>query len=121
METQITTFGNYIYWKKFRWGEIRSHKSTFLLVPRTKKNIFYLFGGGLGINTQLLELLDKLQIQFIEGKLSGKYFKVPLKKWIEKGKKSPYKSDFVDPQTILDLKEIFTDENAIQLALFGGA
>ncbi len=117
---QITLSANNIYWKNFCWGEILPNKSTFLLVPRTKKNIFHLYGDGLGCNTQALELLDKLNIQYIEGKLSGKPFRVSLKNWIEKGKKSPFKSETVDAQTILDLKEVFSEENSVQPSLFGG-
>ena len=121
MQTQITISGNCIYWKDFCWGEINSQKSTFLLVRRTKRNIFNLFGGGLGINTQVLALLEKLKIQFIVGKLNEKLFKVPVKQWIEKGKKSPFQSELVDPQTILGLDEIFNNDNSFQLSLFGSA
>ncbi len=119
MQTQIKLSENKIFWKDFCWGEIISRKSTFKLVPRTKRNIFHLWGGGLGLNSQALQLLDKLNIMFIDGKLSGKSFKVPVKKWIEKGKKSPFKSEAVDAQTILSLEEIFSKENSNQPSLFG--
>jgi len=121
VETQIKISGNNIYWKGFKWGTIYPSESTFQLVPRTKRNIFHLWGGGLGFNSQALQLLDKINIKFIEGKLSGKPFKVPVKKWTEKGRKSPFKSDSVDQQTILDLEEIFSEENLSQSSLFGRA
>lgn len=120
MESQIKLSENKIFWKEFCWGEILPQKSVFLLRPRTKRNIFHLYGdGGLGCNTQALQLLNKLHIKFIQGKFSGKSFKVPIKTWIEKGKKSPFENEKVDAQTILDLKEIFSDENTNQLSLFG--
>jgi len=121
METSIKLSENKIFWKDFCWGEIIPKKSVFQLTPRTKRNIFHLFGGGLGLNTQALELLNQLNVKFIDGKLSGKPFRVPVNKWIEKGKKSPFKSETVDPQTILDLKEIFSEENSNQTSLFGRA
>ena len=122
MRTQITLSGNKICWENFCWGEILPKKSTFSLVPRTKRNIFHLYGAGLGFNSQALELLDKLNIQFIEGRLSGKPFRVSVKRWIEKGIKSPFTKGNVDPQTILRLIDIFPeDSNTSQLSLFGRA
>jgi len=119
MQTQITLTSNNIYWGDFCWGKIISDKSTFSLIPRTKRNIFHLYGDGLGFNSQALELLDKLNIQFIEGKLSGKPFRVSVKRWIEKGIKSPFKQGNVDPQTILKLTDIFQeDSNINQLLLW---
>ena len=118
MLTQITLSENKIFWKDFCWGEILPEKSAFKLVPRTKRNIFFLYGQGLGFNSQALELLAKLNIQLIEGKLSGKSFRVPVKKWIETGKKSPFKSETVDPQTILAIEDIFSTENSVQPSLF---
>ncbi len=119
---QITLTSNSIYWGDFCWGKIIFDKSIFSLVRRTKRNIFHLYGDGLGFNSQALELLDKLNIQFIEGRLSGKSFRVSVKSWIEKGIKSPFTSGNVDPQTILKLSYIFPDDSNIsQLSLFGRA
>ena len=121
-QTQINISGNNIFWGDFCWGKIISDKSTFSLVPRTKRNIFHLYGDGLGFNSQALELLDKLNIQFIEGRLSGKPFRVTVKIWIEKGIKSHFTRGNVDPQTILKLIDIFPeDSNTSQLSLFGRA
>jgi len=121
-QTQINISGNNIYWGDFCWGEIIAKKSTFSLVSRTKRNIFHLYGAGLGFNSQALELLDKLNIQFIEGRLSGKPFRVSVKRWIEKGIKSQFTRGNVDPQTILKLIDIFPeDSNTSQLSLFGRA
>lgn len=118
-QTQINISGNNIYWDDFCWGEIIAKKSIFSLVPRTKRNIFHAYGKCLGFNSQGLELLDKLNIQFIEGRLSGKPFRVSVKRWIEKGIKSQFTSGNVDPQTMLRLTDIFPeDSNTSQLLLF---
>ena len=55
MQTQITLTSNNIYWGDFCWGKIISDKSTFSLVPRTKRNIFHLYGDGLGFNSYNVE------------------------------------------------------------------
>lgn len=121
MQTQITITSNNIYWGDFCWGKIISSKSTFRLIRRTKKNIFRLYNG-LGINTSLLHLLKKLDINFIEGELTGKPFRVEVDVWIQRGIKSPFTSGSVDPQTILKLSDIFPDDSNInQLSLFGRA
>ena len=121
MQTQIRISDNSIYWNKFKWGTIFPSESTFQLVPRTTKNIFRLYGdGGLGINRDALNLLADLNITFIEGTFNGKSFRVKLDKWIRKGIKSPYSNDKVDPQIILKVRDIFSDDSEDnQLALFG--
>ena len=123
METQITLSGNSVYWKTFRWGTIIPSESTFQLVPRTSKNLFHLFGEGLGINRDALDLLSELKITHIEGTLNGKPFRVKTDKWISKGIRSPYSSEKVDPQIVLKLKDIFSDDDGEdnQPSLFGNA
>jgi len=119
MQTQITLTSNNIYWGDFCWGKINAKKSIFSLVPRTKRNIFHAYGECLGFNSQGLELLDKLNIQFIEGRLSGKPFRVSVKRWVEKGIKSQFTRGNVDPQTMLRLTDIFPEDlNTSQLSLF---
>jgi hypothetical protein len=120
MKAQIQLSGNKIFWKEFCWGQILLQKSTFLLVPRLQKNVFQYYGPSLCINSEALKLLDKLNIKFIEGTFCGKPFRVPVKRWIESGRISPFKSDVVDTQTALGLTDIFSDENdRSQLSLFG--
>ena len=121
METQISLSGNNIFWRNFKWGTIFPSESTFQLVPRTSKNIFKLFGDGLGINSGALDLLSELKITHIEGTLNGKPFRVKVSKWLRKGIRSPYTSEKVDPQVVLQLKEIFADDDSEdnQLSLFG--
>jgi hypothetical protein len=120
METQIIISGNSVYWKNFKWGTIIPSESTFELIPRTNKNLFRLFGDGLGINRDALDLLSELKITYIEGTLNNKPFKVKVDKWIRKGIKSPYSNERVDPQVILKLKDIFSeDAEDNQLSLFG--
>ncbi|OGU41042.1 MAG: hypothetical protein A2315_10870 [Ignavibacteria bacterium RIFOXYB2_FULL_35_12] len=123
MQARISLSGNNIYWRNFKWGTIFPSESTFQLVPRTSKNIFKLFGDGLGINRDALDLLSELKITYIEGTLNGKPFKVRVDKWIRKGIPSPYTSEKVDPQVVLKLKDIFSDDDSgdNQPSLFGNA
>jgi hypothetical protein len=122
MQTQLKLSGNNIYWRDFKWGTIYPSDSTFQLVPRTSKNVFRLFGNGLGLNADALQLLIELKITFIEGTLNGKSFKVKVDKWIKKGIRSPYSNEKVDPQVILKLEDIFSDdEDDNQLSFFGNA
>lgn len=123
MQAQIRIFGNSIYWRTFKWGEIITSESTFKLVPRTTKNLFKLFGNGLGINRDALNLLADMNITFIEGTFNGKPFRVKVDIWIRKGISSPYSNDRVDPQIILKIKDIFSDDDSVhnQPSLFGNA
>lgn len=120
MQAQIKLTNNQIYWKNFRWGTIIPSESTFELVPRTSKNLFRMFGDGLGINRDALDLLSELKITYIEGTLNRKPFRVKVDNWIRKGIKSPFSNDKVDPQIILRLKDLFSEEpEDNQLSLFG--
>ena len=106
MQNKIHISGNSIYWKKFKWGEILKHKSTFLVVPRTEKNVFRLFGRGLGINEEILYLLKDLKIAYIEVPFKDEILKTTVAKWLSKGIPSPFASEKVDPQLILSIDEI---------------
>lgn len=122
MVNQLKISGNNIYWKDFKWGTIYPSDSTFQLVPRSTKNVFKLFGNGLGLNSDALELLIELKITYIEGTLNNRPFKVKVDKWIKKGIRSPYSNDKVDPQMILRLEDIFSEEEEDnQLVLFASA
>lgn len=122
-QSHLKLSGNSVYWKNFKWGTIYPSESTFQLVPRSSKNVFRLFGNGLGINSEALELLIELKITFIEGTLNGKPFKVKVDRWIRKGIRSPYSNEKVDPQIILKLEDIFSDDEPEdnQLSIFGNA
>lgn len=105
MKTQIHISGNSIYWKRFKWGKILKHKSTFRVVPRTEKNVFRLFKG-LGINEEILYLLKDIGIAYIEVPFKDKILKTTVTKWISKGIRSPYASYKIDRQLILPIDKI---------------
>lgn len=106
----------------FTAGEINHLNKTFYCVPRSWKNVFNLFGGGLGLNA---ELLNRYDFDFIEIPFGDKVLKTTKEKWISKGKLSPFCNHRVDKQIILPLSQINMDfeekssEIEVQLTLFG--
>lgn len=128
MFAQISFRGNSAYWNTFKWGTIFPSESTFVVVPRSQKNLFRVFNG-LGINEQLLIELNELGIKYIEVPYCGDLLKTTTKKWIQKGIRSPYSNEKVDQQIILRLNDInLSESNSIhyasannQLSLFGRA
>ena len=126
MQAQIRIFGNSVYWKTFKWGEIIPEKSTFRVVPRTQKNVFKMFNG-LGLNEEILFMLRDLRIKFIEVPFNGSTLSTTVEKWIREGIRSRYADDRVDRQLILSLPKINLDESRprinqpSQLSLFVGA
>jgi len=128
MQTQLHFRGNSAYWNSFKWGTIIPSESTFLVVPRSRKNIFKMFNG-LGINEELLLILQELSIKNIEVPFCGENLETTTNKWLSKGIASPYCSEKVDKQIILPIKKINLDEAEPsrivtridnQLSLFGG-
>ncbi len=127
METQLHFRGNSAYWNSFKWGTIIPSESTFQVVPRSRKNIFKMFNG-LGINEELLLVLQELDIKFIEFPFCGEILKTTTNKWLREGIKSPFCSDRVDQQIVLGLDKINLNESEPppvitqtdkQLSLFG--
>ena len=84
-------------------GILNLEKRIFYCVPRTSKNLFHLFGGGLGLNVEILHLdsFDKIMLRYNSEMLTTYRLK-----WIEKGIVSPYGDHRVDSQIILPLSEI---------------
>jgi hypothetical protein len=117
METQIRISGNSVYWKTFKWGTIIPEKSTFLLVSRSEKNCFRLFGRGLGLNEEVLFMLRDLRIKYIEVPFNSSILLTTVEKWLREGIRSPYASDKVDRQIILPIEKISPDESKPQLIL----
>lgn len=126
MQTQITFRGNSAYWNSFKWGTIFPSESTFQLVPRSKKNIFQIFNG-LGLNEELLIILNEMGIKFIEVPFCGEMLKTTTEKWLQQGIRSRYSNENVDRQKILRLSDInLSESHSIpsnkldnQLSLFG--
>ena len=110
MHTQIHFRGNSAYWGNFKLGTLHPDTLTFLLVPRSEKNVFGLFGRGLGINRELLNYLKEKGYKFIEIPFEDKLLKTTVTKWISFGIKSPFVSDKVDQQVILSLDKINLDK-----------
>ncbi len=127
MESQIHFRGNSAYWNTFKWGTIIPSESTFQVVPRSRKNIFKIFNG-LGINEELLLILQELDIKFIVIPFCGENLETTTNKWLREGIRSPFCSDRVDQQLVLRLDKITLDKSVPppvmtnsdeQLSLFG--
>ncbi len=91
-------------------GEIDLTERIFYSIPRSHKNLFYLFHGdegGIGINQQILMMssYDLIKIKFCDKVLTT--FRL---KWINKGIVSPYCNQSVDKQIILKLSDINMDD-----------
>ena len=111
-------FKIFIRQHNFLSGIINVEKRIFYCVPRTSKNLFHLFGGGLGLNVEILHLetFDKIVLRYNSEMLTTYRLK-----WIEKGIVSPFGNHKVDSQIILPLSEINLDweeEKKPDLTLF---
>ncbi len=106
----------------FTAGDINHLTKTFHCVPRSWKNVFNLFGGGLGLNA---ELLSRYDFDFIEIPFADTILRTTKEKWIRCGTLSPFSNHRVDKQIILPLSQINMDfeeaasEKEDQLSLFG--
>ena len=98
-------------------GEIDLTERVFYSVPRSTKNLFYLFHGdegGLGICEEILHLesFDIIKIKFNNSILT-----TTRRKWLAKGITSPYCDQRVDKQIILKVLEInMNDIDLFELA-----
>ncbi len=110
-QTQIYFKGNDCYWQSHKLGTLFPSESTFKTVKRTRKNIFHLYGGGLGCNEELLVLLKNLGIEFIEIPYCNEPLRTTVDKWLRQGVCSPYTSEKLDQQIILGLSKITLDDN----------
>ena len=93
-------------------GEIDLTERVFYSVPRSTKNLFYLFHGdegGLGICEEILHL-DSFDI--IKIKFNDKILTTTRKKFLTKGILSRYCSSNIDRQVILKLSNINLDDAA---------
>ena len=96
-------------------GDLDTIERIFYSIPRSEKNLFYLFGEpGLGINEEIL-LLDSYHT--IKVKYNDSILTTTRRKWLNKGITSPYCNSTVDKQIILALNEInLTDAGRYELA-----
>lgn len=91
----------------FTAGKIILDKRLFLNVPRSSKNLFRLFGGGLGINSEILSvILPFFEIDRIRIPYQDELLETTVSKWRTLGIVSPFGNERVDKQIILSLREI---------------
>ena len=118
IQVSDSEFKIFIKQNNFLSGILNVEKRIFYCVPRTSKNQFHLFGGGLGLNVEILHLetFDKIMLRY-----NSEILTTYRLKWIEKGIVCPYGDHRVDSQIILPLSEINLDwepEKIPDLTLF---
>jgi hypothetical protein len=87
-------------------GEIHVDEKIFYSIPRSSKNLFYLFHGaegGLGLNEELLLRTD---YDLIKVKYLSNILTTTRLKWLNQGIISPFCNSIVDKQIILKISEI---------------
>lgn len=85
-------------------GFINLPERTFYSIPRTSKNLFRLFGGGLGLNSELLNIvLPTFNISRIIIPYEDTRLETTVDKWRRLGVASPFGNARVDKQIILSL------------------
>jgi len=87
-------------------GEVDLAERIFYSVPRSSKNLFYLFHGnegGLGLNNEILHLdsFDTIKLKF-----NDKILTTTRRKWLAKGIISKYCNAKIDKQVIMKLSDI---------------
>lgn len=86
----------------FHAGTIDLINKTFTSVSRTSKNVFRLFGGGLGLNSEILFIiLPYYSIETIIIPYEGRILQTTASKWRKLGITSPFCNEAVDKQVIL--------------------
>ncbi len=77
------------------------------LTPKSRVNIFKMFGEGIGINE---EMILRLNFNFIECEINGKLYRTTKEQLLKKGIRSPYQNSRVDRQIILRLEDFYIPE-----------
>lgn len=99
----------------FLAGEIDHSKRIFYSVPRTDKNLFFLFDGGrggLGLNS---ELLDRTDFDIIKIMFNKKIYTMSRMEWLNKGTVSRFNNFSVDRQVILGLSDLEQSQKELEL------
>ncbi|MGA7721851.1 MAG: hypothetical protein WCA84_11830 [Ignavibacteriaceae bacterium] len=95
----------------FHAGTIDLINRTFTSVSRSSKNVFRLFGGGLGLNSEILFIiLPYYSIETIIIPFEGRLLKTLADKWRTLGITSPFCNDAVDKQIILSFDLLNMDD-----------
>lgn len=74
------------------------------LTPKSRVNIFKMFGEGIGINE---EMILRLNFKLIECEINGKLYRTTKEQLLKKGIRSPYQNSRVDRQVILRLEDFY--------------
>lgn len=91
----------------FTAGIIYINKKIFANAPRSSKNLFKMFGGGLGLNAEILHIiLPFYQVEKIIIPYQGTNIETTPEKWRRIGIVSPFCNEAVDKQIIMPLDEI---------------
>jgi len=72
------------------------------LTPKSRVNIFKMFGEGIGINE---EIILRLNFNLIECEINGKLYQTTRQQLLQKAIRSPYQNHKVDRQWILKLED----------------
>lgn len=84
------------------------HRNGLLkLTPKSRVNIFKMFGEGIGINE---EMILRLNFDLIECEINGKIYRTTKEQLLKKGIRSPYQNSRVDRQVILRLEDFHIEE-----------
>jgi len=70
--------------------------------PKSRVNIFKMFGEGIGINE---EIILRLNFNLIECEINGKLYQTTRQQLLQKAIRSPYQNHKVDRQWILKLED----------------
>jgi hypothetical protein len=81
---------------------------TLKLIPKSRVNIFHLFGEGIGINE---EMILRLNFKLIECEINGKLYQTTYQHLLQKAIRSPYQNHKVDRQRILKLEDFHIPES----------
>ena len=102
----------YVQLNNFHAGTIDLVNKTFTSSSRSFKNVFKLFGGGLGLNNELLfSVLPYYSIETIIIPFEGRILQTTTSKWKSIGVISPYGGANVDKQVILAINEINMEDS----------
>lgn len=83
-------------------ADLERSTMTLKLIPKSRVNIFHLFGEGIGINE---EMITRLKFDFIECEINGVIYKTTASHLLQKAIRSPYQNHKVDRQWILKLED----------------
>lgn len=81
---------------------------TLKLIPKSRVNIFHLFGEGIGINE---EMILRLNFNLIECEINGRLYQTTRQQLLQKAIRSPYQNHKVDRQWILKLEDFQIPES----------